>query len=159
MCIRDRDTEKEKLNHSVKIMTAAAPPPPSILSGIEKKGFEVTHVYGLTEVYGPAVVCEWKEEWNKLDIENKSLKKARQGVQYPSLEELSIRDPNNMQAVPKDGKTIGEVMMRGNMVMKGYYKNKNATNEAFAQDWFHTGDLGVMHSDGYIELKLSLIHI
>ena len=153
LLINAKDTEKEKLNHNVKIMTAAAPPPPSILSGIEKKGFEVTHVYGLTEVYGPAVVCEWKEEWNKLDIENKSLKKARQGVQYPSLEELSIRDPNNMQAVPKDGKTIGEVMMRGNMVMKGYYKNKNATNEAFAQDWFHTGDLGVMHSDGYIELK------
>ena len=124
LLINAKDTEKEKLNHNVKIMTAAAPPPPSILSGIEKKGFEVTHVYGLTEVYGPAVVCEWKEEWNKLDIENKSLKKARQGVQYPSLEELSIRDPNNMQAVPKDGKTIGEVMMRGNMVMKGYYKNK-----------------------------------
>ena len=153
LIINASDKEEKELNNRVNIMTAAAAPPPSILAGIEKKGFEVTHVYGLTEVYGPAVVCEWKEEWNKLDAEAKSEKKSRQGVQYPSLEELSIRDPKTMKPVPKDGKTIGEVMMRGNMIMKGYYKNKDATKKAFDQDWFHTGDLGVMHSDGYIELK------
>ena len=153
LIINASDKEEKELNNRVNIMTAAAAPPPSILAGIEKKGFEVTHVYGLTEVYGPAVVCEWKEEWNKLDTEAKSVKKSRQGVQYPSLEELSIRDPKTMKRVPKDGKTIGEVMMRGNMIMKGYYKNKDATKKAFDQDWFHTGDLGVMHSDGYIELK------
>jgi len=134
-------------------MTAAAAPPPSILAGIEKKGFEVTHVYGLTEVYGPAVVCEWKEEWNKLLPEPKSEKKSRQGVQYPSLEGLSIRDPKSMQSVPRDGKTLGEVMMRGNMVMKGYHNNETASKESFSGGWFHTGDLGVMHKDGYIELK------
>ena len=105
-------------------MTAAAAPPPAILAEIEKKGFEVTHVYGLTEVYGPAVVCEWKEEWNSLKTEAQNpKKKARQEVQYPSLEELSIRDPKTMKSTPKDGKTIGEVMMRGNMVMKGYHNN------------------------------------
>ena len=153
LLINAKNSEIKKLNNSVKIMTAAAAPPPSILVDIEKKGFDVTHVYGLTEVYGPAVVCEWKEEWNNLKPGPKSQKKARQGVQYPSLEELSIRDPKTMKAVPKDGKTIGEVMMRGNMVMKGYYKNKKATKEAFSNNWFHTGDLGVMHSDGYIELK------
>jgi len=153
MIINAKKTEVRKLNNIVKIMTAAAAPPPAILAGIEKKGFDVTHVYGLTEVYGPAVICEWKEEWNHLKTETKSQIKARQGVQYPSLEELSIRDPKTMKATPKDGKTIGEVMMRGNMVMKGYYKNNKATQKSFSGDWFHTGDLGVMHPDGYIELK------
>ena len=153
LLINAKNSEIKKLKNTVKIMTAAAAPPPSILAGIEKKGFDVTHVYGLTEVYGPAVVCEWKEEWNNLKPGPKSEKKARQGVQYPSLEELSIRDPKTMKAVPKNGRTIGEVMMRGNMVMKGYYKNEKATEEAFSNNWFHTGDLGVMHSDGYIELK------
>ena len=153
LLINAKNSEIKKLKNTVKIMTAAAAPPPPILAGIEKKGFDVTHVYGLTEVYGPAVVCEWKEEWNNLKPGPKSEKKARQGVQYPSLEELSIRDPKTMKAVPKNGRTIGEVMMRGNMVMKGYYKNEKATEEAFSNNWFHTGDLGVMHSDGYIELK------
>ena len=153
LLINAKKSEIKKLKNSVKIMTAAAAPPPSILADIEEKGFDVTHVYGLTEVYGPAVVCEWKEEWNNLKPGPKSEKKARQGVQYPSLEELSIRDPKTMKAVPKDGQTIGEVMMRGNMVMKGYYKNEKATKDAFSNNWFHTGDLGVMHTDGYIELK------
>ena len=153
MIINAEKNEIKQINNKVNIMTAAAAPPPAILAGIENKGFEVTHVYGLTEVYGPAVVCEWKEKWNTLETGPKSEKKARQGVQYPSLEELSIRDPETMKAVPKDGKTIGEVMMRGNMVMKGYHDNINATKESFLGDWFHTGDLGVMHEDGYIELK------
>ena len=153
MIINAEKNEIKQINNKVNIMTAAAAPPPAILAGIENKGFEVTHVYGLTEVYGPAVVCEWKEKWNTLKTGPKSEKKARQGVQYPSLEELSIRDPETMKAVPNDGKTIGEVMMRGNMVMKGYHDNINATKESFLGDWFHTGDLGVMHEDGYIELK------
>ncbi|RCL84043.1 MAG: acyl-CoA synthetase [Alphaproteobacteria bacterium] len=153
MIINAEKNEIKQINNKVNIMTAAAAPPPAILAGIENKGFDVTHVYGLTEVYGPAVVCEWKEKWNTLETGPKSEKKARQGVQYPSLEELSIRDPETMKAVPKDGKTIGEVMMRGNMVMKGYHDNINATKESFLGDWFHTGDLGVMHEDGYIELK------
>ena len=153
MIINAEKNEIKQINNKVNIMTAAAAPPPAILAGIENKGFDVTHVYGLTEVYGPAVVCEWKEKWNTLEAGPKSEKKARQGVQYPSLEELSIRDPETMKAVPKDGKTIGEVMMRGNMVMKGYHDNINATKESFLGDWFHTGDLGVMHEDGYIELK------
>ena len=153
MIINAEKNEIKQINNKVNIMTAAAAPPPAILAGIENKGFDVTHVYGLTEVYGPAVVCEWKEKWNTLETGPKSEKKARQGVQYPSLEELSIRDPETMKAVPNDGKTIGEVMMRGNMVMKGYHDNINATKESFLGDWFHTGDLGVMHEDGYIELK------
>ena len=153
MLINAKPQETIKLKEKVNIMTAAAAPPPSILAGIEKKGFEVTHVYGLTEVYGPAVVCEWKEDWNKLLPVPKSEKKSRQGVQYPSLEGLSIRDPKSMQSVPRDGKTLGEVMMRGNMVMKGYHNNETASKESFSGGWFHTGDLGVMHKDGYIELK------
>ena len=153
MLINAKPKEIIKLKDKVNIMTAAAAPPPAILSGIEKKGFAVTHVYGLTEVYGPAVICEWKEEWNNLSSEPKSEKKARQGVQYPTLEGLSIRDPKSMKAVPKDGKTLGEVMMRGNMVMKGYHNNNKANEESFSGGWFHTGDLGVMHKDGYIELK------
>ena len=153
MIINAEKNEITQIDNKVNIMTAAAAPPPAILAGIENKGFEVTHVYGLTEVYGPAVVCEWKEKWNSLEAGPKSEKKARQGVQYPSLEELSIRDPETMKAVPNDGKTLGEVMMRGNMVMKGYHDNIRATEESFLGDWFHTGDLGVMHEDGYIELK------
>ncbi|MAC40766.1 MAG: acyl-CoA synthetase [Pelagibacterales bacterium] len=153
MLINAKPQENIELKEKVNIMTAAAAPPPAILAEIEKKGFEVTHVYGLTEVYGPAVVCEWKEDWNKLLPVPKSEKKSRQGVQYPSLEGLSIRDPKTMKSVPRDGKTLGEVMMRGNMVMKGYHNNETASKESFSGGWFHTGDLGVMHKDGYIELK------
>jgi len=153
MLINAKPQETIELKEKINIMTAAAAPPPAILAEIEKKGFEVTHVYGLTEVYGPAVVCEWKEDWNKLLPVPKSEKKSRQGVQYPSLEGLSIRDPKTMKSVPRDGKTLGEVMMRGNMVMKGYHNNETASKESFSGGWFHTGDLGVMHKDGYIELK------
>jgi fatty-acyl-CoA synthase len=116
-------------------------------------GFDVVHVYGLTEVYGPAVVNEWHDEWDALDAGGRAAKKARQGVRYAPLEELTVRNPKTMKPVPADGKTIGEVMMRGNIVMRGYLKNPKATRDAFAGGWFHTGDLGVMYPDGYIQLK------
>ena len=153
MLINAKKTEIVKPKNKVKIMTAASAPPPEILAAIEEKGFDVTHVYGLTEVYGPAVICEWKEEWNKLSRDLRAKKKARQGVRYPALAEISVINPESMSPVPSDGKTLGEVMLRGNMVMKGYLKNKKTTKESFLGGWFHTGDLGVMHPDSYIELK------
>jgi fatty-acyl-CoA synthase len=116
-------------------------------------GFNVTHVYGLTEVYGPAVVCEWHEEWKDLGADQQAQIKARQGVRYPALEALAVLDPKTLVPVPADGATLGEVMFRGNIVMKGYLKNKAASEEAFAGGWFHSGDLGVLHPDGYIQLK------
>ena len=142
-----------KLKNTVKIMTAASPPPPSTLKKIEQKGFEVTHVYGLTESYGPAVICEWKDEWNELSSDKRAILKSRQGVQYPSLEFLDVKDPRNMKSVAMDGKTIGEVMLKGNIIMKGYLNDSDSNNQAFKGNWFHTGDLAVMHPDGYIELK------
>jgi fatty-acyl-CoA synthase len=144
---------KRKLGHRVEFLTAAAPPPEAVLAEMREAGFNVIHVYGLTEVYGPAVVNEWKEEWNALDSVAQAQKKARQGVRYVPLEGLAVKDPATMEDVPADGETLGEVMFRGNVVMKGYLKNKEATLEALAGGWFHSGDLGVMHSDGYIQLK------
>ena len=132
---------------------AAAPPPPAVLQKMEADGFKITHVYGLTESYGPAVMCAWHDEWNDLPDEARAEKKSRQGVPYHVLDDLMIADPVTMQPVPKDAETMGEVMMRGNIVMKGYLKNPNATEEAFSDGWFHTGDLGVWHPDGYIALK------
>ena len=116
-------------------------------------GFDVTHVYGLTETYGPATVCAWKEEWNQLPIAEQAQLKSRQGVRYHMLQGLTVMDPQTMQPVPADGETLGEVMFKGNIVMKGYLKNPTATEQAFAHGWFHSGDLGVMHPDGYIQLK------
>ena len=144
---------KRKLDNRVEFMTAAAPPPEAVLAEMRVAGFNVTHVYGLTEVYGPAVVNEWKESWNALDGAGQAQKKARQGVRYVPLEGLDVMDPATMTPVPADGETLGEVMFRGNVVMKGYLKNKAATDDAFAGGWFHSGDLGVMHPDGYIQLK------
>ncbi len=147
------ENERRPFDHEVKIMTAAAPPPASTLEAMQRMGFKVTHVYGLTEVYGPAVVCAWQEEWSELPIERQASLNARQGVRYHVLEDLSVMDPETMQPVPADGETLGEVMFRGNVVMKGYLKSKEATENAFAGGWFHSGDLGVMHADGYIQLK------
>lgn len=147
------DAEKREFDHSVSFNTAAAPPPEPVLAGMAEAGFEVVHLYGLTETYGPAVVNEWKREWDALDPAQRSGKKARQGVRYPALEDLSVRHPKTMEPVPSDGTTIGEVMFRGNIVMKGYLNNPEATAEAFEGGWFHSGDLGVMHPDGYIQLK------
>jgi len=148
-----KDDEKKPLPHKVEFVTAAAPPPEAVLAAMKAAGFNVTHVYGLTEVYGPATVNEWHAEWDKLASGEQATKKARQGVKYAVLEGLDVLDPDTMQPVPRDGQTLGEVMFRGNVVMKGYLKNKAATEKALKGGWFHSGDLGVMHPDGYIQLK------
>lgn len=153
LLINAPDEEKKAFENRVSFITAAAPPPPSVISAMEGSGFDVTHVYGLTETYGPATVNAWKDEWNALDDGPRAAMKARQGVRYPALEALSVRDPETMDEVPKDGTTMGEVMFKGNIVMKGYLKNPKATKEAFDSGWFHSGDLGVWHPDGYIELR------
>ena len=145
--------EKRDFSQTVSFLTAAAPPPEAMLAGMADAGFAVTHLYGLTESYGPAVVNEWKSEWDALDGAGQAAMKARQGVRYMALEDLSVMDPEMMQPVPADGETIGEVMFRGNIVMKGYLKNRQASEEALAGGWFHSGDLGVMHADGYIQIK------
>ncbi|MBS0248239.1 MAG: acyl-CoA synthetase [Proteobacteria bacterium] len=147
------DAEKKPLPHVVEFFTAAAPPPEAVLAAMKDAGFNVTHLYGLTECYGPAVVNDWHAEWNALPADEQAAKKARQGVRYGALEGLDVMDPETMQPVKRDGAMMGEVMMRGNVVMKGYLKNKKSTDAAFAGGWFHTGDLGVMHADGYIQLK------
>ena len=144
---------KRKLASSVDFFTAAAPPPESVLSAMGAAGFNVTHLYGLTEVYGPAVVNDWHAEWDNLPGPEQASLKARQGVRYHALEGLDVFDPATMLPVPRDGETLGEVMFRGNVVMKGYLKNKRANDEAFAGGWFHSGDLGVVDTDGYIQLK------
>jgi fatty-acyl-CoA synthase len=145
--------EKITLPHVVRFFTAAAPPPAAVLAAMREAGFEVTHLYGLTETYGPAVVNDWQDRWNDLDGAGQAELKARQGVRYHALEDLEVIDPETMQGVPADGRTLGEVMFRGNVVMKGYLKNKASTDKAFAGGWFHSGDLGVKHPDGYIQLK------
>jgi len=145
--------EKKPLPHVVEFFTAAAPPPEAVLADMKEAGFNVTHLYGLTESYGPAVVNDWHAEWDALPGAEQAAKKARQGVRYGALEGLDVINPETLAPVPRDGETLGEVMMRGNVVMKGYLKNKSSTEKAFAGGWFHTGDLGVMHSDGYIQLK------
>ena len=136
----------------VRMMTAGAAPPAAMIEGMERRGFDITHVYGLTEVYGPVTVCAWQAEWDALEAEERARIKARQGVAYPVLEGLMVADPKTLVPVPQDGRAIGEIFMRGNVVMKGYLKNPAATEAAFAGGWFHTGDLGVCHPDGYVEI-------
>jgi fatty-acyl-CoA synthase len=153
LLINAPEEDRQVMKGRVEVMTAASAPPAAVIEKIERMGFHVTHVYGLTEVYGPAVVCEWHDEWNQLPMDEQAALKARQGVRYPVLEGLMVADPDTLEPVPSDGATIGEVFMRGNIVMKGYLKNPSATEKAFAGGWFHTGDLGVMHPNGYIELK------
>src|SRR5215203_1235696 len=145
--------EKRALPQTVEFFTAGASPPEAVLAGMKAAGFNVTHLYGLTEVYGPAVVNDWREEWDALPMGEYAAKKTRQGVRYAALESLDVMDPQTMMPVPADGETMGEVMFRGNVVMKGYLKIPQATQEAFAGGWFHSGDLGVKYPDGYIQLK------
>ncbi|GGH29999.1 acyl-CoA synthetase [Alsobacter metallidurans] len=147
------DAEKRPLPHVVEFFTAAAPPPEAVLAAMKAAGFNVTHLYGLTETYGPAVVNDWHADWNDLDPAAQAARKARQGVRYLALEALDVKDPVTMESAPANGEVIGEVMFRGNVVMKGYLKNRKASEEAFAGGWFHSGDLGVKHPDGYIQLK------
>ena len=144
---------KAGIEHQVNAMVAGAAPPAAVIEGMERMGFNVTHVYGLTETYGPCILCEWKDEWNDKDISEKAALKARQGVKSSMQEDLMVASPDDMQPVPRDGETIGEIFIRGNIVMKGYLKNPRASEEAFTGDWFHTGDLAVWHEDGYIEIK------
>ncbi len=145
--------EKKPLPHTVEFVTAAAPPPEAVLAAMKAAGFNVTHVYGLTETYGPASINEWHGEWDALPAAEQAARKARQGVRYPVLQGLDVLDPDTMGPVARDGETIGEVMFRGNVVMRGYLKNKAATDKAFAGGWFHSGDLAVAHPDGYIQIK------
>ena len=153
MLLNAPDDARRDWDHPLAMMTAGAAPPATVIEGMEAKGVAITHVYGLTEVYGPVAVCEWHDEWNDLPIGEQADLKSRQGVRYPVLEGLMVANPDTLEPVPSDGETMGEVMMRGNVVMKGYLKNPSATEEAFKGGWFHTGDLGVMHPSGYIELK------
>jgi fatty-acyl-CoA synthase len=145
--------EKKPLPHAVEFFTAAAPPPEAVLAAMREAGFNVTHLYGLTETYGPAVVNDWHREWDALDPAEQAARKARQGVRYLPLEALDVMAPDTMVPVVRDGQSLGEVMFRGNVVMKGYLKNKPATEKAFHGGWFHSGDLGVIHPDGYVQLK------
>jgi fatty-acyl-CoA synthase len=153
MVVNATEEEKKPFDYTVEVMTAGAPPPAAILQKINNMGFRVTHAYGLTETYGPATVCAWQNEWDDLPNSEKAIMNARQGVNNAVLDQLNVIDPKTMEPVPADGETMGEVMFRGNNVMKGYLKNSTTTEASLAHGWFHSGDLGVMHPDGYIELK------
>jgi len=147
------ESMKGDINHEVKVMTAGAPPPASVIQGMEDMGIRVTHTYGLTETYGPSVVCAWNDDWNNETDEQKARLKSRQGVKAPMLEGLMVADPETLEPVPQDGETVGEIFMRGNLVMKGYLKNPSTTDAAFEGGWFRSGDLAVWHPDGYAEIK------
>ncbi len=145
--------QRVDFDRTVEVATGGAAPPSKVIAEMEGLGFRVTHLYGLTETYGPATVCAWQHAWSELDLEARTGMMARQGVAYHTLEDIMIADPKTMEPVPSDGETMGELMVRGNTAMKGYLKNPNATNEAFRGGWFHTGDLGVRHPNGYVEIK------
>tara|TARA_B100000315_G_scaffold90329_1_gene83023 strand:+ start:897 stop:2516 length:1620 start_codon:yes stop_codon:yes gene_type:complete len=153
MIVNAPEEEQKPFDYTIHVMTAGAPPPAAILQSMSDAGFDVTHAYGLTETYGPATVCAWQDEWDNLPATDQAAMKSRQGVNYVVLDQLNIIDPETMEPVPADGETMGEVMFRGNNVMKGYLKNPEATEESLSGGWFHSGDLGVMHPDGYIQLK------
>ncbi len=153
MLIHAPEEAKQRFEHTVEVATGGAAPPSSVIAGMERMGFRITHLYGLTECYGPATLCAWQAGWSALPLDERAGFMARQGVRYPTLEGVRIVDPTTMRDVPADGTTLGELVLRGNTVMKGYLKNPAATAEAFAGGWFHTGDLGVLHPDGYVEIK------
>ena len=145
--------EKREYSQQVYVVTAGAPPPAATLEAVQKMGFDVTHVYGLTETYGHISLCAWQDEWNELSVEEQSKLRSRQGVKFPMMDGLAIMNPETMEQVKNDGEEIGEIMIRGNCVMKGYLKNKEETDKAMAGGWFHSGDLAVMHPNGYIQIK------
>ena len=145
--------EKREYSQQVYVVTAGAPPPAATLEAVQKMGFDVTHVYGLTETYGHISLCAWQDEWNELSVEEQSKLRSRQGVKFPMMDGLAIMNPETMEPVKNDGEEIGEIMIRGNCVMKGYLKNKEETDKAMAGGWFHSGDLAVMHPNGYIQIK------
>ncbi|HEV3176817.1 MAG TPA: AMP-binding protein, partial [Stellaceae bacterium] len=153
MLLNAAAADRRELPRPVEIMTAGSAPPAAVIEGMEKLGFKIIHVYGLTEVYGPSVVCAWHGEWDALPSAERAALKARQGVNYPVLEGLMVADPASLAPVPKDGATMGEILIRGNNVMKGYFKNPEATEESLRGGWFHSGDLAVWHPDGYVEIK------
>ena len=144
---------KTPFSQTVEIATGGAAPPSAVIEAMEADGFHVTHLYGLTETYGPATVCIPQDDWQTLPLQQRSGRMSRQGVHYTTLENASVKHPNTMADVPWDGETFGEVMVRGNTVMKGYLKNTEATDDAFSGGWFHSGDIAVRHADGYIEIK------
>jgi fatty-acyl-CoA synthase len=152
-CLLDARDDARDFDHRVAFSHAAAPPHAAVLARMDEAGFDLTHLYGLTETYGPATLNEWHEAWDSLPRDERLAKRIRQGVRYHALEGLDVMDPETMTRVAADGETLGEVMFRGNIVMKGYLKNQKTTDEAFAGGWFHSGDLGVLHPDGYIQLK------
>jgi fatty-acyl-CoA synthase len=137
----------------VEVATGGAAPPSAVIEAMEKMGLRVTHLYGLTESYGPATLCQWQDDWSALDLPGRAAKMARQGVAMPTQEEVAVLDMESGEPVPADGTTLGEIALRGNTVMKGYFRNARATAEAFRDGWFRSGDLAVMHPDGYIEIK------
>ncbi len=153
MLVHAPDEVKTKFGHTVEVATGGAAPPSRVIEAMGEMGFRVLHLYGLTESYGPATLCAWQNSWDGLGLGDQAARMARQGVAYNTLEELMVADPETMQPVPDDGETIGELMLRGNTVMKGYLKNPPATEAAFQGGWFHTGDLAVRHPDGYVEVK------
>jgi len=153
MLINTPEKHKQGIEHDVKVMTAGAAPPAAVIQAMEEMGFSVTHVYGLTETYGPCTVCAWHEEWDDLEADEQAVLRARQGVRSTMLEDLMVADPETLEPMPKDGVSMGEVFMRGNNVMKGYLKNPSASEEVFKGGWFHSGDLAVWHEDGYIDIK------
>lgn len=153
MLLNAPEEAKARVDHPVTVTTGGAAPPAAIIEGMEKIGIKVVHAYGLTESYGPSVFCAHQQEWDSLPLEQKAAKMARQGVRAPALEQLMVADPETLIPVTRDGKSMGEVFMRGNNVMKGYLKNPSASDDAFDGGWFHTGDLAVWHADGYIEVK------
>ena len=153
MLIHAPEHERRPLPHTVQVATGGAAPPSAVIEAMERMGFRVHHLYGLTESYGPATLCAWQEEWDSLALAERAARMARQGVAYPTLHDLMVADPSSLAPVPRDGATLGEVMLRSNTIMKGYLKNHAATAEAFKGGWYHTGDLAVRHPDGYVEIK------
>ncbi|MED6128664.1 Isovalerate--CoA ligase aae2 [Stylosanthes scabra] len=153
MIVNSASIDRKPIDHKVIVVSGGAPPPPQILANMEELGFTVSQLYGLTETYGPSTSCVWKPEWDLLAPQERSRMKVRQGIPHVCLDEIDIKDPETMESVPNDGKTIGEVMFRGNTIMSGYLRDLKATKEAFKDGWFHSGDLGVKHQDGYIEIK------